>query len=208
MRTPRIRVLCHNRHRLVRECIALAISRESDMEVVGSAATGDDTFRLVIQHRPDVTVMDLQSPSHQVIEAVQAIRRERADARIIALTMYRGGRETRAALAAGVAACVPKEDGADALVRFVREVHAGKRPNRLGAAAGRVNRQQQRLTPRELQVLELVSEGRRNRDIAWTLGISEVTVQVHLRNIFGKLRVRQRTAAVNVALRRGIVNIR
>jgi two-component system NarL family response regulator len=189
--------------------------------VVGSAATGEEAVSLFKRERPDVTLMDLQLATMSGLEAIQAIRREDADARIIVLTMYQGDEDIHRALAAGATTYLLKDTLSDDLIRFVREVHAGRRPIRAdvkarldepGGRAGGGGRAppatQPTLTPREVQVMELVSEGRRNKEIAVLLGISEETVQVHLKNIFAKLKVGERTAAVNVAIRRGIVHIK
>ena len=209
MTDPRIRVLCVDDHRIVREGIGLIIARQPDMEVVGSAATGEEAVALFKRERPDVTLMDLQLSTMSGLEAIQAIRREDADARIIVLTMYQGDEDIHRALTAGATTYLLKDTLSDDLIRFVREVHAGRRPIRADVKARLDERATQpTLTPREVQVMELVSDGRRNKEIAVLLGISEETVQVHLKNIFAKLKVGERTAAVNVAIRRGIVHIK
>ena len=209
MTNPRIRVLCVDDHRIVREGIGLIIARQPDMEVVGSAATGEEAVAVFKRERPDVTLMDLQLPTMSGLEAIHAIRREDADARIIVLTMYQGDEDIHRALAAGATTYLLKDTLSDDLIRFVREVHAGRRPIRPDVKARLDERATQpTLTPREVQVMELVSEGKRNKEIAVRLGISEETVQVHLKNIFAKLKVGERTAAVNVAIRRGIVHIK
>ena len=209
IKKPPIRVLCVDDHRIVREGIALIISRQPDMEVVGAAATGEEAVHLFKNHRPDVTLMDLQLTTMSGLEAIRAIRREQGNARIIVLTMYQGDEDIHRALAAGATTYLLKDTLSDDLIRFVREVHEGRRPLS-GDVKARLDERalQPTLTPREVQVMELVSEGRRNKEIASSLGISEETVQVHLKNIFAKLKVSERTAAVNVALRRGIVHIR
>jgi DNA-binding NarL/FixJ family response regulator len=205
----RIRVLCVDDHRIVREGIGLIIARQTDMEVVGSAATGEDAVIQFRRERPDVTLMDLQLPTMSGLDAIRSIRREDADARIIVLTMYQGDEDIHRALSAGATTYLLKDTLSDDLIRFVREVHAGRSPIRADVKARLDERAgQPTLTPREVQVMELVSEGRRNKEIATLLGISEETVQVHLKNIFVKLKVGERTAAVNVALRRGIVHIK
>ncbi len=196
-------------HRIVREGVALIIEREADMQVVGSAATGEESVALFTRERPDVTLMDLQLPAMSGLEAIQAIRRIDPDARIIVLTMYQGDEDIHRSLAAGAATYLLKDTLSDDLIRCVREVHAGRRPIRPEVKARLDQRAAQpTLTPREIQVIGLVADGKRNKEIASLLGISEETVQVHLKNIFAKLKVSERTAAVNVALRRGIVHIR
>jgi DNA-binding NarL/FixJ family response regulator len=207
MMKSRIRVLCVDDHRIVREGIGLIIDRQTDMEVIGSAATGEEAVLLFIRERPDVTLMDLQLPTLSGLDAIRAIRREDAEARIIVLTMYQGDEDIHRALSAGATTYLLKDTLSDDLIRFVREVHAGRSPIRADVKARLDERAgHPTLTPREVQVMELVYEGRRNKEIATLLGISEETVQVHLKNIFAKLKVGERTAAVNVALRRGIVH--
>ena len=209
MTDARIRVLCVDDHRIVREGIALIINRQPDMDVVGSAATGEEAVAQFTRHRPDVTLMDLQLPVMSGLDAIKAIREADVDARIIVLTMYQGDEDIHRALAAGATTYLLKDTLSDDLIRFVREVHAGRRPIRPDVKARLDERASQpTLTPREVQVMELVALGKRNKEIAALLGISEETVQVHLKNIFVKLKVSERTAAVNVALRRGIVHIK
>ena len=209
MSNPAIRVMCVEDHRIVREGIALIINRQPDMEVIGSAADGEEAVAQFKRHRPDVTLMDLQLPAMTGLEAIKAIREDDSDARIIVLTMYQGDEDIYRALSAGAMTYLLKDTLSDDLIRFVREVHAGRRPIRPDVKARLDERASNpTLTPREVQVMELVSLGRRNKEIAAALGISEETVQVHLKNIFAKLKVSERTAAVNVALRRGIVHLK
>jgi DNA-binding NarL/FixJ family response regulator len=204
-----IRVLCVDDHRIVREGVALIIQREPDMQVVGLAATGEEAVALFKRERPNVTLMDLQLPVMSGLDAIKEIRREDPDARIIVLTMYQGDEDIHRALSSGAATYLLKDTLSDDLIRFVREVHTGRRPMGPEVKARLDERAAQpTLTPREIQVMELVTEGKRNKEIAALLGISEETVQVHLKNIFVKLKVSERTAAVNVALRRGIVHIK
>jgi len=204
-----IRVMCVDDHRIVREGITVIIDRESDMSVVGTASTGEEAVAVFKRERPDVTLMDLQLPRMTGLEAIRQIRQEDPDARIIVLTMYQGDEDIHRALAAGAATYLLKDTLSDDLMRFVREVHSGRRPLRPEVRAALDERASApTLTPREIQVMELVAEGRRNKEIASSLAISEETVQVHLRNIFAKLKVSERTAALNVAIRRGIVHIR
>ena len=152
--------------------------------------------------------MDLRLGTMSGLEAIRAIRREEPTARIIVLTMYQGDEDIHQALAAGAATYLLKDMLSDDLIRTVREVHAGGHPigddvkARLSERAAGPP-----LTPREIEVLTLVAQGHRNKEIASLLHLSEETVPVHLKNIFAKLKVNERTAAVNVALRRGIVHI-
>ncbi len=152
--------------------------------------------------------MDLQLGSMSGVDAIRAIKSEAGDARIVVLTMYSGDEDIYRALEAGAVTYLLKDTLSDDLIRVVRDVHDGKQPigpdveARLAERAARP-----RLTPREVQVIELVAQGMRNKEIAAALGISEETAQVHVKNILSKLRVKDRTAAVSVALRRGIIHI-
>lgn len=203
-----IRVLCVDDHRIVRDGLELIISREPDMTVVAFAATAQDAIAQFKAHRPDVTLMDLRLGASSGIEAIAAIRREQPDARVVVLTMYEGGEDIHQALAAGAATYLLKDTLSDDLVRVVREVHAGGQPMVPDVRARLDERMANpTLTPREIEVLKLVSMGKRNKQIAALLGISEETVPVHVKHIFAKLKVTERTAAVNVALKRGIVHI-
>ena len=206
--STRIRILCVDDHRIVREGIALIISRQPDMRVVAFAATGDEAVQKFEQHRPDITLMDLRLGKTSGLDAITAIRRQHGDARIIVLTMYQGDEDIHQALKTGAATYLLKDALADDRIRVVREVHAGGHPIGEGVRARLDERATQpTLTPREVQVLKLVAIGHRNKEIAALLGLSDETVPVHLKNIFSKLGVNERTAAVNVALRRGIVHI-
>jgi DNA-binding NarL/FixJ family response regulator len=204
----RIRVLCVDDHRIVREGIALILSREPDMEVVGRAASGEEAVVMFRRLRPDITLMDLRLKAMSGLEAIGVIRHDDPAARIIVLTMYVGDEDIHQALAAGATTYLLKEALPDELVRTVRDVYAGEHPMRDDVKAKLDERAgQPALTPREVEVLALVTRGLRNKVIATELGITETTVAVHLKNIFAKLKVNERTAAVNVALRRGIVHI-
>ena len=207
MAKSRIRILCVDDHRLVLAGIELMIGRQPDMTVVGSASTGEEAVSLFRQHKPDITLMDLQLPVMTGLEAIRAIRHLSPEARIIVLTMYHGDEDIHRALAAGAWTYLLKDMLSDDLMRVIREVHAGQRllPDvqvRLDERATRPS-----LTPREVQVTELIGRGLRNKEIASELHISEETVQVHVKSILTKLSVNDRTAAVNVAMRRGIIHL-
>ena len=205
---PRIRILCVDDHRIVREGIALIIARQPDMRVIAFAATSDEAVQKFEQHHPDITLMDLRLGNTSGLDAIIAIRHKHRDARIIVLTMYQGDEDIHQALKTGAATYLLKESLSDDLIRVVREVHAGGQPMEPDVRARLDERAAQpTLTPREVQVLKLVAVGHRNKEIASLLGLSHETVPVHLKNIFAKLGVNERTAAVNVALRRGIVHI-
>ena len=205
---PPIRVLCVDDHRIVREGIALIIEREPDLSVVAMAATADEAVAEFRRHVPDVTLMDLRLGTSSGIDAVREIRREHPAARIVVLTMYRGDEDIHRALSAGAVTYLLKDALSDDLIRTVREVHAGGNPLGPDVKARLDERAAHRpLTPREIEVLQLVSQGKRNKEIAALLGLSVDTVPVHLKNVFAKLHVKDRTAAVHVGLRRGILHI-
>jgi DNA-binding NarL/FixJ family response regulator len=205
---PRIRVLCVDDHRIVREGLSLIIGRQPDMDVVGLAASGEEAVELFLRLTPDVTLMDLQLGAMGGVEAIRVIRHHQPGARIVVLTMYQGDEDIYRALEAGAATYLLKDTLSDDLVRVVRQVHAGDHPIMPHVEARLAERAAgPTLTRREVQVIELISQGMRNREIAASLGISEETAHVHVRNILAKLRVKDRSGAINVALRRGIIHI-
>ena len=203
-----IRVMCVDDHPVVREGLTLKINLQPDMTTVAAAATGEEAVGLFRQHRPDVTLMDLQLPSMSGLDAIRAIRREDAGARIIVLTMYQGDEDIHRALQAGAATYLLKGTLSDNLVQIVREVHAGRRPISPDIAGTLIERLgRDTLSARELEVVELMGKGMRNKEIATSLGISEETARVHAKNIFAKLKVNDRTSAVTVAHHRGIIHL-
>ena len=206
--TAPIRVLCVDDHRLVLEGLSLILSRFPDMAVIGSAATGENAISMFRERRPDVTLMDLQLPTMSGLDAIKAIRREVPEAKIVVLTTYHGDEDIFRALQAGATTFLMKDMIADELANVIREVHAGthtltsKLRDRLSERASRPN-----LTPREIEVVGLIAEGMRNKEIAAALGITDDTVQAHVKSILVKLGVHDRTAAVRVALQRGIIHL-
>ena len=204
-----IRTLCIDDHAIVRQGIIHLISREPDIVVVGSAATGEAGLALFRSCRPDVTLMDLRLGTMSGIQVIRAIRSDDASARVVVLTMYQGDEDIRSALEAGAAAYVHKDTVAEQIVRVIRDVHAGGNPGPIGAPSKSVEEWAENapLTPREIEVIGLIGEGMRNKEIAVCLGIAEETVHVHVKNIFQKLKVNDRTAAMHVALRRGIIHV-
>jgi two-component system NarL family response regulator len=206
--TAKIRVLCVDDHRIVREGIALIIGRQPDMTVAGTAASGEEAVAQYRRHRPDVTLMDLQLGTMSGLDTIRAIRHHDPSSRIVVLTMYQGDEDIYRALNAGAVTYLLKDTLSDDLVRVIREVHQGMHtigPEVVARLAERAAKPS--LTAREVQVVELIAQGMRNKEIAAALGISEETAQVHVKNILAKLDVKDRTAAVNVALRRGIIHI-
>ena len=208
MTTPTIRVLCVDDHRLMREGIMRVVGLQPDMTVVAQANNGEEAVEQFLQHRPDVTLMDLQLPRVNGLHAIRAIRHAQPDARIIVLTMYQGDEDIYRALQAGAAGYLLKDTVPEDLVRVIREVHAGQRaiPPDVAAALA-LRAKQPSLTLRELQVLELLATGKRNKEIAADLGISSDTARAHIKSIFLKFNVHDRTAALAEALRRGIIHI-
>jgi DNA-binding NarL/FixJ family response regulator len=205
----RIRVLCVDDHRIVREGLALIINHEPDMEVVGSAATGDEAVGLYRSSRPDVVLMDLRLGATSGVDAIRAICRDNPNARVVVLTMYEGDEDIYRAHEAGATTYLLKDTLSSDLIRVVRAVHAGERPVVPAVEARLAQRATMpTLTSREGEVLRLVSDGMRNKEIGATLSIAEGTVQIHVKNIFAKLGVNDRTSAVQVALRRGLVHMR
>jgi two-component system, NarL family, response regulator len=206
--TARIRVLCVDDHRIVREGLRMIINGEPDMTVIDAAATGGEAVARYQRHSPDITLMDLQLPDMGGVDAIRAIRRLDGSARIIVLTMYKGDEDIHRALGAGASTYLLKDTLADDLPRIVREVHAGGRPLPRDVQEKLVERAAQpTLTAREVEVMRLIALGRRDKEIALALAISRQTARVHVKNIFAKLGVSDRTEAMNVAIRRGIVHI-
>jgi len=204
----RITVLCVDDHRIVREGLRMIINSEPDMVVIDTAATGGEAVMRYQQHVPDITLMDLRLPDVSGVDAIRQIRHLDAAARIIVLTMYKGDEDIHRAIGAGASTYLLKDTLADDLPRIVRDVHAGRQILPADVAA----RLQERaahptLTSREIEVMKLVAAGRRDKEIAVALSISTHTVRVHMKNIFTKLDVSDRTEAMNVAIRRGIVHI-
>ena len=204
----RITVLCVDDHRIVREGLRMVINSEPDMIVIDAAATGGEAVARYQQHSPDITLMDLQLPDMGGVDAIRAIRDLDATARIIVLTMYKGDEDIYRAINAGASTYLLKDTLADDLPRIIREVHAGRHTLPPDVQA----RLQERaasppLTSREIEVMKLVAAGRRDKEIAVALAISNQTARVHIKNIYAKLGVGDRTEAMSVAIRRGIIHI-
>lgn len=208
MREGRIRIMCVDDHPIVREGLALRIGREPDMEVVASVATAQEAVTLYESKQPDVVLLDLRLPGMSGVEAIRRIREVDQEAKIIVLTMYDGDEDVYRALTAGAVAYLLKDTLVDDLIGVVREVAAGARRIPAGVAARLAERVgQPALTPRETEIVGLIARGMRNKEIAAELGISEETVHVHVKSLFTKLNVHDRTAAVTVAAKRGIIHL-
>jgi len=200
--------MCVDDHRLIIRGIAAMIDDESEMELVAAAPSAEQAIELYRLHHPDVVLMDLQLPTMSGLEAIRAIRHYDPNARIIVLTMYRGDEDIYRAIQAGARTYLLKDAIADELIKIVREVYAGGSPIPPDVAKVLTSREvHPALTPREVQVLELVAKGLRNKEISATLGISTATAKLHLQNILAKLNVNDRTAAVTVGLQRGIIHL-
>jgi DNA-binding NarL/FixJ family response regulator len=206
--TGPIRVLSIDDHPLLREGIAAVIDSQSDMCVVAQGATAQDAIRLFREHQPDVTLLDLRLPDLSGIDALSAIVAEFPAARIVMLTTFEGDVEVQRSLAAGARGYLLKSTPPSELLEAVRQVHAGRKriPAALAAQLAE-HLGDERLTAREVDVLKLVAGGNRNKDIAERLAISEETVKVHVKHIMEKLGVSDRTGAVAVAVRRGIIHL-
>jgi len=205
---PVITVLCVDDHPLVLDGIMQKINRQPDMTVVATATDGKQAVDLFKRHRPDVTVMDLQLPGMSGLDAIQAIRAENPKARIVVLTMYQGDEDIFRALKSGAATYLLKDTPSDELVRAVRDVHLGLSSLPANVAQRLATRPfDEGLTSRGMEVLRLLAAGMRNKEIAAALDISQETVQGHVKKILRTLEVNDRTAAVTVAIRRGIIRL-
>lgn len=205
--TP-IRVLTVDDHPLLREGVAGVLEEEADMVLVAEATKGAEALELFRQHRPDVTLMDLRMPDMNGIEVIGAIRAEFPDARVIVLTTYAGDAHAVGALKAGASAYLLKSMLRKELVETIRSVHAGKR--RIApeiATEIAEHAADDALTERELDVLRRLGAGHSNKQIAAQLGISEGTVKAHMKSILPKLGARDRTHAVMIAVKRGILDV-
>ena len=203
-----IRILCVDDHPLLREGISAMIKSQRDMELVAEASTGKEGLERFRQHRPDITLMDLRLPDMNGIEAMAAIRAEFPDARVIILTTFEGDVEIQRALEAGARAYLLKSMPPKELLDGIRQVHAGKKripPEIVAHLAEHLS--DETLTSREVEVLRQVAGGNRHRDIAERLFISEETVKVHVKHVMEKLGASDRTEAVAIAIRRGIIQL-
>jgi DNA-binding NarL/FixJ family response regulator len=203
-----IRVLSVDDHPLLREGIAALVNGESDMKLVAEAINGQDAVEKFRLHRPDVTLMDLQMPAMNGIEAIIGIRSEFPNARIIVLTTYAGDVQVLRALKAGARGYVLKGHVRRELLDTIRAVHAGQKriPPEVASELAE-HAADDDLSSREIDVLRLIAAGNANKEIAARLGIAEETVKSHITNILAKLGANDRTHAVTTALKRGIIEL-
>jgi two-component system NarL family response regulator len=201
-----IRVLLAEDHVIVRDGLTAIINQQDDMTVVAEAGDGKEAVELWKQHRPDIVMMDLRMPGLSGANAIYELHEADADVRIIVLTTFDGDEDIYRAMRAGAKAYLLKDVSREVLFHCIREVHAGKFFIPPEVAAKLASRQSvEELTPRELQVLQLLAEGKPNKIIAFAMSITEVTVKTHVRAIFNKLNVLSRTEAIAVATRSGLI---
>ena len=204
----RIRVLSVDDHPLLREGIGAIVNSQPDMSLVAAASNGKEAIQVFRASRPDVTLMDLSLPDLSGIDVMIAIRTEFADARIIVLTTFEWDVEIRRALKAGARGYLLKSMPPQQMIETIRHVHAGTKCVPPEIAAGLAEHLgDEPLSEREVEVLRQVAAGSRNRDIGERLFIAEETVKVHLKHIMGKLGANDRTQAMAIAARRGIIHL-
>jgi DNA-binding NarL/FixJ family response regulator len=208
MNAHTIRILSVDDHPLLHEGLATVVESQSDMVLAAEASTGRDAVQQFRKFTPDVTLMDLRLPDMSGIDAMLAILSEFPEARVIILTTFAGDVEIQRALEAGARAYVLKSMAPKELVEVIRQVHAGKKrvPPEIAAHLAE-HYSDEALTGREIEVLRQIADGNRNRDIAEKLFITEETVKVHIKHIMDKLGATDRTQAVAIGVRRGIIQL-
>jgi DNA-binding NarL/FixJ family response regulator len=203
-----IRVLVADDHPVVRTGLTAVLVQQPDLRLVAEAENGERAVALYREHRPDVCLMDLRMPVMDGVEAIRTITTEFPSARILALTTYEGDADIRRALEAGARGYLLKDMLLTDVIRAVRAVHRGERviPNAVAARLAEFPERSE-LTERELEILQLVARGLSNKEAARAIGRTDETVKIHLKNVFTKLGVADRTEAVTVALTRGLIHL-
>jgi DNA-binding NarL/FixJ family response regulator len=207
MTNPKIRVLIVDDHPVVREGLAAIVSRENDMCVVAQAQNGGEAIELFHRLQPDLTLLDLSLPDISGVEVIAALIPEFPDARFLVLSVYDGNEDIYRALKAGAFSYLLKDSRPEELLHAIREIFAGRRylPGRVASKlAERIS--EDYLTGREQEVLQLMADGKSNKQIADELNLGEGTIKTHVTNILNKLRVESRSHAIVEALRRGLVH--
>jgi DNA-binding NarL/FixJ family response regulator len=205
---PRIRILVVDDHPLLRDGIAALVEGQDDMELIAQASNGREGIEQFRTHAPDITLMDLQMPDKNGIEAITAIRQSAPEARIIVLTTYSGDVQVLRALEAGARAYLLKNLLHKELLDTIRTVHAGNKTMSPALAADLAEHVgDDSLTPKEIDVLRLIAEGRANKEIAARLSITEETVKSRVKNILSKLDANDRTHAAIIGVKRGIITL-
>ncbi len=206
MARPAIRVLIAEDHTVVRDGLVAIINQERDLQIVADTGDGRQAVELWRKHRPDVTLMDLRMPQMEGVAAIYEIRAIDPNARIIVLTTFDGDEDIYRGMRAGAKSYLLKDVRREELFQCIREVHAGRTFVPPAIAAKLIERLPgEELTPRELEVLRLLAEGKPNKLVGVALSISEVTVKSHVQSIFKKLNVLSRTEAIAVATRKGLL---
>ena len=202
-----IRILTVDDHPLLRKGIAALVNIEPDMKLVAEASNGQEAIEKFRSHRPDLILMDLQMPGVNGLEAIERILKEDSNAKIIVLTTYSGDAQVLRALKTGARAYILKRQVHRELLETIRAVYAGQKriPSELAAEMLVTDREE--LTPRELDVLQLVADGKGNKEIAEHLSIGEASVKSHVANILSKLHANDRAHAVAISLKRGIIEL-
>ncbi|MEM9266335.1 MAG: response regulator transcription factor [Cyanobacteria bacterium P01_F01_bin.13] len=203
-----IRILIVDDHPVVRNGLAMMLKYEPGMALVAEASNGQEAVELFGQHQPDVTLMDLRMPGMGGVDAILTIRQEFSDARFIILTTYDGDEDIYRGLQAGAKAYLLKDAPCEELLAAIRKVYGGKShiPTEVGAKLAE-RMQCENLSAREIEVVQLMAQGKSNREIGEVLKITEGTVKYHVNNILSKLQVHDRTQAVITALKRGIASL-
>jgi DNA-binding NarL/FixJ family response regulator len=208
IKTPRIRVLCVDDHPIVRDGLISIVTMQPDMEIVGAAGSGAEGLSMFRDLKPDVTLVDLRLRDITGFDLIRNILALAPSARTIVLTSFEGDVDIERALAAGARGYVVKGMVREELLHAIRAVHSGKQHVPSAIAAKLVDHlASEKLTQRELDVLKEVARGKRNKEIGATLSIAEDTVKMHVKSILMKLGVNDRTEAVTIALRRGIIHL-